>query len=102
MLLADLPRALAHRGFRKGLVVSLVLPVGKHRAPAPLQVVASDLEEIGPFLWIGDVAARTATESSLEIEQRGEHQEPLGPGVALEIDVQALRTVLRPPSQPMT
>src|SRR5205814_7847351 len=70
MLLAELSQPPSHRALGEGLVVSLVLPGGKHRPPAPVEAVAHDLEEIGPFLGVGKVAARAATESSLEIEPR--------------------------------
>src|SRR5213596_703847 len=58
-------------------------------ARQPFQVVAHDLEKVGPLLRVGDVAARAAAERGLEVEQRREDQKPLGPGVALERDVQA-------------
>src|SRR5258706_4318183 len=78
-----------YRALGNRLLVRLVFPGRNHRAPAPLQIVAHDLEEVGPLLRIGDVAARAATQHRLEVEQGREHQEALGPGVAFEFDVEA-------------
>src|SRR5258708_7308683 len=89
MIFMELPQPSAHRGLRKRLLIRLVLPGRKHRAPAPLQIIAHDLEEIGPLLRVGDVAARAATQRCLEVEQGREHQEALGPGVAFEFDIGA-------------
>jgi hypothetical protein len=60
------------------------------------------LEEVGPLVLAGHVFAEAAAERLLEIELGGDDEEPLRPGIALELDVEALRTVLRPPSAPMT
>ena len=98
----DARQARAHRGIRKRLLVGLVLARVVHRAPAALEVVARDLEEVGPLLRVGHVVAQAAAERRLEIELRRDDQEALRPGIALELDAEALRTVLRPPSAPMT
>src|SRR5207247_1295873 len=63
VVLAELSQPPAHRAFGERFVVRLVLPRGKDRAPVSFQVVAHDLEEIGPFFRVGDVVARAATES---------------------------------------
>jgi len=86
----ELPQRLLTAACENASYVRLVLPGGKHRAPAPLQIVAHDLEEVGPLLRVGDVAARAAAQRSLEVEQGREHQEALRPGVALEFYVEAL------------
>jgi hypothetical protein len=90
MIRRELAHPAAHAGLGEGLLVALVFPGGKHRAPAPLQVVAHDLEQVGPLLRVGDVAALAASQRGPEIEQAGEHEEPLRPGVPLELDVETL------------
>src|SRR5258705_1793438 len=90
MIPVQFPQPPEYRALGKRLLVRLVFPGRKHRAPAPLQIVAHDLEEVGPLLRVGDVAARAATQRRLEVEQAREHQEALGPGVAFEFDVEAL------------
>src|SRR5919108_4699560 len=68
----DPPEAGPYRGVGERFLVALVLTRVVHRAPAALQVVAGDLEEVGPFLRIGHVVAIAAVERGCEIELRGD------------------------------
>ena len=86
----DAREACAHRGIRQRLLVLLVLARVEHRAPASLEIVARHLEQVGPLLGVGHVAAQAAAERRLEIELRGDHEEALRPGVALEVDAERL------------
>src|SRR4051812_4515936 len=86
----DAPEARAHRDIGERLFIALVLARIENGAPAALQVVARDLEEVGPFVRIGHVVAVAAAKRRGKIERRRDYQEALGPGEALELDAEVL------------
>src|SRR5688572_10929309 len=85
----DARKARPHRAIGQGFLVGLVRPRVEYRAPATLEIVARDLEEVGPLLRIRHVAAQAAAERGREIELRGDHEEALRPRIALELDAEA-------------
>jgi hypothetical protein len=58
--------------------------------PAISPSVARHLEQIGPLCRVRHVGAQAAAQRRLEVEFRGDHEEALGPGVALELDAERL------------
>src|SRR5580692_6855814 len=68
--------------------------IGRHRenaAPDAGAAVALDLEQIEPFVRIGEIIARTvAALGRLEVECRADLDEALGPGETLELDAGGL------------
>src|SRR5580765_873434 len=79
----------SHGRVRQRFLVALVGSRVVDRAPAALEVVARDLEEVGPLVLARHVVAEAAAERLLEIELGGDDEEPLRPGIALELDVEA-------------
>src|SRR5258708_39365708 len=86
----DPSEARAHRRLRQRFLVALVLACIENGAPAPLQVVARHLEEVGPFIRVGHVVAQAATERGGENERRGADQEQPGPEKAPTLDDKTL------------
>ena len=65
-------------------LVACVLVHQEHRAPQP-----GDLQQEIPALRIGHVAhRRQAGDDAEEVERRRDHQQPVGPGEALELDAE--------------
>ncbi len=74
-----------------GQLVFGVRRIGReHRAPQPGRAVGRHLEAIAPGARVGEIAARAIAAIGLEIVRRGEHDEALRPGEAVERDAALL------------
>src|SRR5262245_66514106 len=74
----------------QGLAFGLAWPGWKDDAPQTAAVVARDLEQVGPLVGVGEVAAKRDRALGGKIERRGQRQEALRQRAPLERDSQCL------------
>src|SRR5580704_3214311 len=87
-LLVDALQAALDAGHAQRRFVGLLLGHRENAAPDAGRAFAFDLEQIDPFVGIGEIIARAiALAGGAEIEAGADLDEALGPGEALESDV---------------